>query len=1175
MQHSPERPRVRVCAAAESSLTAVSNAEAAGAASLAPPPPPPPPVGEPPSAAEEAAAEPQADSPSPALLWWLLGGFHQVEPHNRLLILSLLLAVAAYVQVAANVQCGFRMRKVALRAKNALLAAVFHAALRRPYALLPCYGSGDGRKGRSDGEGQNDVPAASQGALVISVPPEGRLDMQADVHAASEAGLVDTTEQMASQLDAEGQPLGAVEAWSHPQTAAWRGSHSSPVFAASPEAVSEKRSQRLTRSHSTSDSSKHSSGGGGALTRAVSFGGNLHRVVSQTLFDGAAAAVLTAAATAETAAAVAAEAVAAAAEHDAANSSGGESYLSAVSEGDADEEEAAYAEGFASPRQLLFSDCNPRGSDWPQGTALPLESSLETPQQAEPRGSLYRVATQHVLGLGEGGMQEGGESAACSAGAAAGAGPKQPPGGLVAAADRSAPLPKPRQRVGAVSAATTRCLRSSSGGNSASSSSAGAAALELANLVSVDCERTQVGICVLHELWAAPLTLALNLLLVYRQIPGAFLYAVAVTGAYYLHAIGNCLFVSTPLVVKLAALTCLVARGEGGGSMAKASTLFAALALIDKALQALNSLPTLMGDLTAAAVALKRLGRCLSPPSGALQPQLPPHDQHAHQRQPQRNCREAPYDGKAVHVSETPGTCSESAVSGGGADAGSAVICFRDAAFAWRPLRPHELLASSDSCISPSAAPPVESPQTASSTSHCSSSSNRSTTHCNSVLSGSGSRLLQHGSAAQERPWHASASGEGESLYSLRSSSAVLHDVQLYIHPGELHVVVGKSGSGKSSLLAAILGDMNLVGGEAYLNLPRPSSCSANLTSSRAAQDSLLSSKEAALLHSGEAANAAAAAALANTASWNCDGRAPDCLDPWELIGYSPQQPVIFEGTLQSNILMGRPLVRSAYERVLRACSLETDIAALGGDATPIDAGGHRLSGGQRARICLARAIYSAAAVSACGVAFPRSSKPKEESNVDLESGETRSLEVSENMLQEKQLVRLAALGPRALYLIDDPFSALDAVTAMAVWRRVFASGGILSGRTVLLVMQQAALIMAKSPCVDGFVLLDGGRHAGSFVCARSDSASLFLEEEECNDGATCSNGSAAEPTSRYTPTSKSDDSGAWKVDVNTPASGPEATRTGEVAWRVWRLYMRSAGVHMVLLLLIACAVRF
>lgn len=58
------------------------------------------------------------------------------------------------------------------------------------------------------------------------------------------------------------------------------------------------------------------------------------------------------------------------------------------------------------------------------------------------------------------------------------------------------------------------------------------ATLEFVNLVSVDSERTQAGICLLHELWAAPLTLALNLFLVYHQIPRAFKYALGFTGLF-------------------------------------------------------------------------------------------------------------------------------------------------------------------------------------------------------------------------------------------------------------------------------------------------------------------------------------------------------------------------------------------------------------------------------------------------------------------------------------------------------------------------------------------------------------------------------------------------------------------------------------------------------------------
>ncbi|KAG7239593.1 hypothetical protein INR49_028745, partial [Caranx melampygus] len=77
-------------------------------------------------------------------------------------------------------------------------------------------------------------------------------------------------------------------------------------------------------------------------------------------------------------------------------------------------------------------------------------------------------------------------------------------------------------------------------------------------------------------------------------------------------------------------------------------------------------------------------------------------------------------------------------------------------------------------------------------------------------------------------------------------------------------------------------------------------------------------------------------------------------------IAYASQQPWIFYGTVQDNILMGEPLDRSRYSRVLSSCNLETDLQILPhGDQTMLGEQGVNLSGGQKQRISLARAIYS------------------------------------------------------------------------------------------------------------------------------------------------------------------------------------------------------------------------
>ncbi|KAL8455241.1 hypothetical protein Emag_000944 [Eimeria magna] len=1335
-----------------------------------------------------AAAAAGCEETSLVLCW--LGGW-ALAPHSRLLLLSLLLAAATYLQVLVGVQCGFRMRKVALRAKNALLAAIFDAALRRPHALLPCAFSGSSSSSSSNTDSSSSSSsnssssigggeAATRGLLFSSTLAGSVASQQDKAVAAAPAGAAAAAAATEVGLTDSARLQHVPEGAGNSQR---RGSArgDDPLGARMPRGNSEMSFNLLRGRGSLSSSSDQGSssssgysssssfntgGGGGALTRAVSFGGNLHRVVSQTLFDGAAAAVLSAAATAETAAAVAAEAVAAAAEHDAASSSGGDSYLSAVSEEEAEGDNpqvssgippqwalaaaasgssncgtsykqdsslrhvgAAEAAAFAT--ETRGNACNSRSSSicsssrrsrssssssssserQPFASAAPSTSGKECSsaslservgeageaqqqqaqqqqqqeKQQEEQPRMRRVPTQRQLSsepedstVSAAAERQQAPTGALSAAAVVA------PSEAADAAGRSVPLQRRRNRGESQQSACTKGNSSSS----KSSATAAAGALELVNLVSVDCERTHIGICVLHELWAAPLTLGLNLLLVYRQIPGAFLYAVAVTGLcllaqlrlgqrlrrlthrmmscrdarlracrelllhvretkllglegfafsrlwalrlpelrylrsrYYMHAIGNSLFVSTPLLVKVAALTCLVVRGAEGEGIARASSLFAALALIDKALQALNSFPRLMADLTAAAVALKRLGRCLAPPASSLHSDVrqrkPVDDQLWESRDTLTPEGRANNDRRA----------GAAAVAAAAAAEGAAVpvIDFRHAAFAWRPPRAHDKLqkavnssASYEKAKGQSLMAPA--PQTGKQGSTEEGSSNIAFGSSNLVLA---QVSLAHRRSSEAPPEKGTAAKEA---YSLRSSSFVLQDAHLQIHPGELHVVVGRSGSGKSSLLSAILGDMRLVKGEAYLNLPRAPACS-----SSGPRSSQMSNSGA----QGPGSASAATQATGETA-WLREeeaslASAADSEDPWEFVGFAPQQPIIFEGSLRSNILMGRPLVASAYRRVVEACALDADLASLGGDETLIDAGGHRLSGGQRARICLARAIYSAAAVTACCCStIPGNVGPTTAAVPPARGGAAATTPAPAGGLwQDAKLGRLAALGKRALYLLDDPFSALDAVTATAVWRRVFAPGGVLSEKTVLLVASHAAEFVVQSSFVSGFLLVEGGtakqyasyetlqrRHEDGAIltgdCFPKSPLALSASRGSSGQSSPQETGSSTDiaPTdgkdeeedlpsghleAPAVPSAASDDDsgpaagdavgageplqgkaenaapGEWMVKV-PPASAPESTRTGAVSWRVWRLYMRSAGLPVMLVLLLACA---
>ncbi|XP_022222546.2 ATP-binding cassette sub-family C member Sur isoform X2 [Drosophila obscura] len=130
-----------------------------------------------------------------------------------------------------------------------------------------------------------------------------------------------------------------------------------------------------------------------------------------------------------------------------------------------------------------------------------------------------------------------------------------------------------------------------------------------------------------------------------------------------------------------------------------------------------------------------------------------------------------------------------------------------------------------------------------------------------------------------------------------------LHIKGIVIPKGKLTVVVGKNGSGKTSLLSALLMEMPLLAGNMF---------------------------------------------------WH----------KTSTISYVSQQPWLLNDTIRENILFGESFRPSRYDFVIQACALKPDIEIMPkSDFTIIGERGINLSGGQIQRIAIARAIYSSANV--------------------------------------------------------------------------------------------------------------------------------------------------------------------------------------------------------------------
>ncbi|KAJ2104200.1 hypothetical protein GGI09_000247, partial [Coemansia sp. S100] len=134
-----------------------------------------------------------------------------------------------------------------------------------------------------------------------------------------------------------------------------------------------------------------------------------------------------------------------------------------------------------------------------------------------------------------------------------------------------------------------------------------------------------------------------------------------------------------------------------------------------------------------------------------------------------------------------------------------------------------------------------------------------------------------------------------------KKNPSILKEVTINVTAGELVAVVGKTGSGKSSLLLAMCRELEMTKGTGTII-----------------------------------------------------GR----------IGYMEQSPWIMNDTMRANILFGREFDKEYYWKVIHACALTRDLESWpDSDLTMIGERGVNISGGQRARLALARTVYSQADV--------------------------------------------------------------------------------------------------------------------------------------------------------------------------------------------------------------------
>lgn len=280
----------------------------------------------------------------------------------------------------------------------------------------------------------------------------------------------------------------------------------------------------------------------------------------------------------------------------------------------------------------------------------------------------------------------------------------------------------------------------------------------------------------------------------------------------------------------------------------------------------------------------------------------------------------------------------------------------------------------------------------------------------------------------------------------LNYPKSALKNVNIEIKTGEICAVVGRVASGKSTLCSAVLNETFLNHGEITLN--------------------------------GE-------------------------------VAYAAQSPWILNATVRENILFGKPLDEDRYNRVIEACQLEHDLTLLeDGDLTDIGEKGINLSGGQKARVSVARAAYSGADT----------------------------------------------------IILDDPLSALDPEVGAALFNDCIA-GDLMKGKTRLLVTNQLQFLASCDHIVvlkKGEVMEDGS--AADLLAKEDSEVNRLLTKLSRKSSKSASNVEEAAVKAVVVVANKKSSIATGK---NTKLLTKEERNVGAVERTVYLKYIKAGGGYL------------